>query len=237
MTSNPFAYDKQTNFDNLRNRLIRHSDVNHGLGVIGKTLDIFSASTFAADDRIEDVLTALPKINRYTGQTTHPYSVAQHSMVLTRWAWSEHGITSPHLLLAILLHDAAEAFIGDIIRPIKRMIKDDIRELEDQILSGLYIVTLGEEDLVMDAVHPVFQEWLHASDTQLAATEALVLQKNDILPHYEKLTVPAGSFDYIPWTVMHNMFRIAFSELRGALVTGEVDASTVMQKHFNIGPA
>lgn len=213
MTSNPFNPQKQNHFDNLRTRLVGHSDVNHGIGVMGRTLDIFSAATFASQDRIVDVITALPKINRYTGQTIHPYSVAQHSLVLTRWAATEAEVLEPHLLLGVLLHDAAEAFIGDIIRPIKRMVKGDIRELEDQILSGIYVVALEEEELVMDVVHPTFQEWLHHSDTQLAATEALVLQKNDILPHYDKLTLPEDSFAYHPWDAVETRFGAAITSL------------------------
>src|SRR5665213_153577 len=61
---------------------------------------------------IIDIAHALSQMCRYSGHCIHFYSVAEHSVLLSRYAstletkkWS-------------LLHDASEAYITDIIRPV-----------------------------------------------------------------------------------------------------------------------
>lgn len=62
--------------------------------------------------RIEDIASALSKLCRYGGQCLRFYSVAEHCVHVANHAPEE-------LKLAALLHDASEAYLCDIIRPIK----------------------------------------------------------------------------------------------------------------------
>ena len=57
---------------------------------------------------------ALARINRYTGWTTRPYSVLEHSVIGAK--------LTPNRTLqkAFLLHDMEESAFGDIISPVKR---------------------------------------------------------------------------------------------------------------------
>lgn len=65
---------------------------------------------------IEDIARALSQTNRYNGHTRMPLSVAQHSVIC--------AYLVPHeIALEALLHDAAEAYIGDMSRPIKQWLR------------------------------------------------------------------------------------------------------------------
>lgn len=68
------------------------------------------------DIHIEDIAHALALCNRFAGHTTVPYSVAQHSVMIAR----TFGPGSD-LRKCALLHDAAEAYIGDLTRPLKKL--------------------------------------------------------------------------------------------------------------------
>lgn len=61
---------------------------------------------------IEDIAHALGMLCRYGGQCLRFYSVAEHCVLMARAAPAEYK-------LAALLHDASEAYLSDVIRPIK----------------------------------------------------------------------------------------------------------------------
>lgn len=66
------------------------------------------------DIDILDIAHHLSIINRYTGASPEPYSVAQHSVLGAQY------FSSAERKLAFLLHDAAEAYFNDIASPVKK---------------------------------------------------------------------------------------------------------------------
>ena len=68
---------------------------------------------------IDDIATALSHQGRYNGHTRHFYSVAQHSTEMARWFMGRRDFP---MAREALLHDAAEAYVGDVIRPLKRFL-------------------------------------------------------------------------------------------------------------------
>lgn len=72
----------------------------------------------------EDIAHALANQCRYTGHTRQFYSVAQHSVLA-----AQHCPEAP---LWALLHDAAEAYLADVARPVKRHLTN-YRQIEERL--------------------------------------------------------------------------------------------------------
>jgi predicted HD phosphohydrolase len=65
--------------------------------------------------RIDDIAHQLAIINRFHGATSRPYSVAEHSLLVSEIA-QRHGMSSI-IQLAALLHDAHEIYTQDLSSP------------------------------------------------------------------------------------------------------------------------
>jgi len=65
---------------------------------------------------VEDIAHALAMQCRYAGHCLRFYSVAEHSVLLSEWVMAEAGT---HAALWALLHDASEAYLVDVPRPVK----------------------------------------------------------------------------------------------------------------------
>lgn len=98
----------------------------------GKTIDVFNLKE--EDICSEDILIPLNNICRYGGRCLEFYSVAEHTLNLVQY-FINKGDT--HLARVALLHDACEAYIGDIIWPIKIEIPK-FEELETSITKLIY---------------------------------------------------------------------------------------------------
>lgn len=68
-----------------------------------------------ADVSIDDIARALSRQCRYNGHVAGFISVARHSIWVAEHL-EQHG---PHMQLVGLLHDGAEAYLGDMVRPLK----------------------------------------------------------------------------------------------------------------------
>lgn len=71
-----------------------------------------------------DIAHSLAMQCRYNGHVRRFYSVAEHCVLMSDWILDVGPLlygseSSSHLALWALLHDAAEAYIGDMVRPLK----------------------------------------------------------------------------------------------------------------------
>lgn len=84
------------------------------------------------DSKIDicDIAWSLSHLNRYNGHSMVPYNVAQHSVHVSR-------LVKPENALYGLLHDAQEAYVGDMSAPLKTLFPE-YRDLEDRIQALVY---------------------------------------------------------------------------------------------------
>lgn len=127
----------------------------------GKKFHVFNPR--AEDVCIEDIAHALSLLARYNGHTREFYSVAQHSVLVSMNVSVEHKFWG-------LMHDAAEAYIGDLVRPMKQ--HPSLQSVWRQIENAVTTVICHRFD--MDTREP---PEVKAMDRVLCVTE-----KRDVLP-------------------------------------------------------
>jgi len=94
---------------------------------------------------IEVIGPALAKLCRFSGQCEHFYSVAQHSVLCSKFVPEE-------LALQALMHDATEAFLADIPKPLKLGLPqyEAVEQLVWESLAGRYGLPVELDALVKD---------------------------------------------------------------------------------------
>jgi uncharacterized protein len=105
----------------------------------GRRLDLLDPSPL--DIEIEDIAHGLARVARWNGQTLgeHPYSVAEHSLLVEGLVGMLKPKASTAERLFALLHDAPEYVIGDMISPFKAALGFDYRAFEDRLARAVRI--------------------------------------------------------------------------------------------------
>lgn len=78
----------------------------------------------AEEINLYDIAKGLSNICRFGGQCQRFHSVAKHTLLV----WY---LAPKHLKQVALLHDASEAYLGDVIKPLKVLIADQYNPFED----------------------------------------------------------------------------------------------------------
>lgn len=121
----------------------------------------FFAHPAKSEIRLGDIAHSLSQICRFTGHTDQFYSVAQHS-VLTSY------LVDPQHALHALMHDAAEAYVGDVSMPLKTLLPD-YKEIEKSVEKAIFARFGLPEQIPEDIKH---------ADLVMLATE-----KRDLMPN------------------------------------------------------
>lgn len=168
------------------------------------------------DADIETIAHALSNVGRFNGHLREFYSVAQHSVhvaervILLRDQSPRTIITGgAKLALRALLHDASEAYIADVSRPVKHAKgMEQYRVIEGTIQGAIYeCFGVGSVDLIEH------DNILSHADNELLALEAQQLGGWDItlwnipMPRWQRMLCPQ------PPKVAEEMFLQMFEEL------------------------
>lgn len=129
--------------------------------VSGKYLSLLAPNPNLLD--IKDIAHGLARICRYGAQTKTVYTVGEHSIHVAHMLWRE-AKNEPYevqraLVLAGLLHDAAEAYLGDMIQPLKQL-NGPYRAIEatwERAIESRFGVVLAQDRI--KTVDRVIQQW------------------------------------------------------------------------------
>ncbi len=148
---------------------------------------------------IEDIAHGLSHVCRFAGQCNQFYSVAEHSWHVSKM------MPTKELALVGLLHDAAEAYVGDVTAPLKQLLIN-YKLIEERVHNAIFY-QLG--------IDPVMPPIIKEVDLRMLATE----QKTLMPPHDDEWQLIAGvaPYDFAVncWSPMKSkvMFLERFEEL------------------------
>lgn len=155
------------------------------------------------DVDIVDIAHALSNICRYGGHVEQFYSVAQHCV------FASHIVPAKFALYG-LLHDASEAYLIDVPRPIKHELGMEVYRAAESKLQALIYESFG-----LDPEEP---ECVKVADNQLLKTEQRDLLKPPPAP-WKDYGVEPLRHKLIPWTPeqSENTFIGRYVELINAI--------------------
>lgn len=135
--------------------------------IVGPTILLAGGTYFdlldpeGSEFTIADVARGLSNTCRFAGQTHRFYSVAEHAVHVSR-------IVPPEDAYAGLMHDAAEAFIGDVSKPLKDLLPE-YREIERRVEAAVF---------ARFAVPAVMSASVKAADLRMLAAEQRQIMRN-----------------------------------------------------------
>ncbi len=151
-------------------RLADHAPRTWQRMLSGRRLNLVDPSPL--DIEIEDIARGLARNTRWNGQTQglHGWSVAQHSDLVVEIVRHLNPRAPACLLLAAKLHDASEYVTHDLVTPLKAVVGDVFKEVEDRLTRAIYLRFGLASDL-----RTADRALIKRADQIAAATEAVQL--------------------------------------------------------------
>lgn len=173
----------------------------------------------AADIDIEDIAHALSMLCRFGGHSRCFYSVAQHCVLCATIGLEGFNAPLP-VLQQLLLHDAAEAYVGDVVRPLNVQLADFAR-VENRVWRAI-----TQRFGVSTALDPLVK---HINNIALLTERnALIDPKWNSDWHHLKDCAPWP--DFKPWSqpVAKARFLARFHALFPPTLYAKADAKAVL---------
>lgn len=159
---------------------------------------------------IDDIAISLSKICRYNGHCDGFYSVAEHSVLVAKHIEHWQNTKDPEIILWGLMHDAAEAYIGDMAAPIKYTMPK-FKTLEKKVMKAV----IKRFDLQPEDEPPPVDQ----ADWAIGALEYQLIMKPALPGHEWFLPYKAprenGIFTIrnLTWTDSYLLFMKTFNDI------------------------
>ena len=158
----------------------------------------------------DDIATHLAKQCRYNGAVPGYYSVAEHSVLVSQ-------CVPKHLQFLALLHDAAEAYLGDLVRPVKVQCPA-YWQMEDRLMLTIYRAALVEPPSFSDQM-----EIKAADDAVLNRELEWFFPEQDFTNGQgDGGSVPAAQVNIVglDWQDARQLFITRFNQVKPGFVDG-----------------
>lgn len=180
----------------------------------GRRLDLLDPSPL--DVEIDDIAHGLARVPRWNGQTSgaHIFSVAQHSLVVEEISRVLKPDLADRWRLAILLHDAPEYVVADLISPFKSILGGEYRAVESRLMKAIHLrFGLPPE---MPEVHYKLMKRADQAAAYMEATKLAGFEKDEALKFFGKPVGIPASLDLTPWPAekAEKRFLARFNALR-----------------------
>ena len=160
--------------------------------------------------KADEIAEHLSKKCRFAGATVGFYSVAEHCVHVSRWAETKFMLAEERNLAAWhgLFHDAAEAYLVDVPRPIKYGIESmaAYREVEHRVTAAIY--EAFSIDLVVDV-----EARVEAADKEVLAAECDVLMINPSWSQLPGYTPASITIDHLEWWEARSLWLQRYRQL------------------------
>ena len=162
----------------------------------GKNLDLLNPDPKEID--IKDIAHHLAKLDRYNGAGHYTFSVGHHSLLVSDALPKEYKLHG-------LLHDATEAYLGDVVSPLKQLLPE-YRKIEQGVMNAIctkFEITFPRPCIIKKA------------DMSVMAAEMNQVVKWPDLPQKQGLPEPPKGMVIEPmnWQKVKKVFLERFKEL------------------------
>jgi 5'-deoxynucleotidase YfbR-like HD superfamily hydrolase len=179
----------------------------------GRRLDLLDPSPL--DVEIDDIAHGLARVPRWNGQTrgAHIFSVAQHSLLVEEITRALNPDLAPRWRLAVLLHDAPEYVVSDIISPFKAVLGHDYKAVENRLMTAIHL-RFGLPPVLPEVHHKLLKRADHAA-AYVEATQLAGFDHSEALKFFGRPVGVPANLDMTPWPadVAEERFLARFNEL------------------------
>jgi 5'-deoxynucleotidase YfbR-like HD superfamily hydrolase len=163
----------------------------------GRRLDLLDPSPL--DVEIDDIAHGLARVPRWNGQTrgAHIFSVAQHSLVVEEITRVLKPDLADRWRLAILLHDAPEYVVADLISPFKQVLGGNYKAIENRLMTAINL-RFGLPPEIPD-VHRKLMKRADAAAAYMEATQLAGFDHAEALKYFGRPVGIPANLDLTPW--------------------------------------